>query len=258
MRKLLSIELNKLRNYRAFWILTGLYFFGLTLTLLSIQAILNTFSANPLTQFSFNSFPEVWHYLGYIGGFFHYILAVIVIILICSEFSYKTVRQNIINGMSRGEWMLGKFGLMAFFALCSTLVYVLSCLIVGLINSSPMELAMILDKAHFIIAFFVQTLGYLMLAMLTGMIVRNTGIAIGIFLIYSWIIERVITFKLPDEVQQFFPLNASNELIQFPFLNEMMGNARQVGPDWIALGISILWIGIFYYLGHLYLKKKDI
>lgn len=258
MKKLLSIELNKLRNFRAFWVLTGMYFIGLSATLLTIQGIINALTENPMTTFSFNSFPEVWHYLAWIGGFFHYILAVVVIILICSEFSYKTVRQNIITGMSRSEWMLGKFQLMVFFALCSTLVYFLCAMILGLTSSSPMEMGMMMDKAHFILSFFIQTLVYLMLAILVGMVVRNTGVAIGIFLIYSWIIEKVIVFKLPDSIQQFFPLEASNDMISLPFLNELTATARQGGPNWTATAISIAWIGIFYFLGHLYLKKKDL
>ena len=258
MKKLLTIELNKLRNFRAFWVLTGMYFIGLSATLLTIQGIITSFANNPMDFLSFDTFPEVWHYLGYIGGYFHYILAVIVIILICSEFNYKTVRQNIITGLSRTEWMLGKFHLMVFFALCSTLIYFLCTMAVGLINTEGTELGLMMSKAHFVFAFFIQTLVYLMLAILIGMIVRNTGIAIGIFMIYSWIIEKVIIWKLPDEIAQFFPLQASNDMIQWPFLNEILAMSRQDGPNWTAIVISIAWIGIFYFLGHLYLKKKDI
>ena len=43
MTRLLRIEFHKLRSYRAFWILLGLYLLSLALTLFSIQGIVNTF-----------------------------------------------------------------------------------------------------------------------------------------------------------------------------------------------------------------------
>lgn len=257
MIRLLSIELNKLRTYRAFWILSGLYFAGLAGCLLSIEGIMNSISHVKI--FSFTSFPDVWHAFTYIAGFFHYILAVIVIILICSEFNFKTVRQNIISGMSRGEWLAGKILLMAFFALASTLVVALCSLLLGLVSSSSFEMGMMMDKAHFILAYFVQTVGYLVFSILVGMLVRNTGIAIGIFSIYTWILEKVLVYYLPEDIGNFMPFEAFGNTIKLPFLDALpLGMPVQSGPDYLALSVSVFYIGLFSGLCYLFLTKRDL
>ncbi len=257
MIRLLSIELNKLRSYRAFWILSALYFAGLAGCLLTVEGIMNSLSNVKI--FSFTSFPGVWHYFAYIGGFFHYILAVIVIILICSEFNFKTVRQNVISGMSRGEWLAGKILLMMFFALASTIVVFLCSMIMGLTHSSSFEMEMMMDQAHFILAYFIQTVGYLVFSILVGMLIRNTGIAIGIFSIYTWIIEKVIVFYLPDEVGNFLPFEAFANTIKLPFLDALpLGMTAQTGPDYLALGVSVFYIGLFTGLCYLFLSKRDL
>jgi hypothetical protein len=186
-------------------------------------------------------------------------LAVIVIILICSEFNFKTVRQNVISGMSRGEWLAGKILLMMFFALASTIVVFLCSMIMGLTHSSSFEMEMMMDQAHFILAYFIQTVGYLVFSILVGMLIRNTGIAIGIFSIYTWIIEKVIVFYLPDEVGNFLPFEAFANTIKLPFLDALpLGMTAQTGPDYLALGVSVFYIGLFTGLCYLFLSKRDL
>jgi ABC-2 type transport system permease protein len=257
MKRLLSIELNKLRNYRAFWILSALYFLGVAGCLLSIQGIMNTLSR--VSLFSFNSFPDVWHYFTYIAGFFHYILAVIVIILICSEFNFKTVRQNIISGMSRAEWLVGKILLMFFFALASTMVVGLCCLMMGFSNSSASQIGIMMTKAHFILAYFIQLVGYLLFAMLLSMLIRNTGIVIGIYSIYTWILEKVLAYYLGDDIGQFLPFQAFGKMIRIPFLDAIpMGIPPQTGPDLLAISVSCFYVALFGGLCYWFLAKRDL
>ena len=259
MKRLISLEFNKLRGHRGFWILFSLYLATQLLTILTFQGILNTFfednapvGAGGMLNWDLNSFPDSWHYLTWLAGFFHYILAVLVIILICNEFNYRTVRQNIIDGMSRTEFLLGKFIMLLIFAGISTLLLLFSISVLGFIHTSDIEAGMILEKMPFILAFFLQLVGYLMVAFLIGMLVRKVGIAIGIFFIYAWFLEKVIVYYVPESIEPFFPMNAFNSMIEFPFLSAM----DPITP--LNVGVSIGYIFLFLGAAYLYLKRRDL
>ena len=54
------------------------------------------------------SFPGIWHNVTYVAGFFKFFLAILVAILVSGEYEYRTIRQNIIDGMSRLEFFKSK------------------------------------------------------------------------------------------------------------------------------------------------------
>ena len=53
-------------------------------------------------------FPDIWQNLTYISTYFQPILAIIVIISLTNEFSFKTIRQNIIDGFDRKDFLVSK------------------------------------------------------------------------------------------------------------------------------------------------------
>ena len=107
MLHLLQIDLKKLTSYRTFWVVCGLYFFTLGTTtasgmeflkwLVSMGASFGT-EIN-ITRIPFYHFPDVWQNITFVSGFFKAILAFMVVISITNEFTYRTVRQNIIDGL---------------------------------------------------------------------------------------------------------------------------------------------------------------
>lgn len=269
MIRLLQIELNKLRSFRAFWILTGMYFVALAGTLLSIQGVFNTLlndNVPPMMQaglrWDFYSLPDGWHYMTWVSSLFNYLLPTIVIILISSEFNYKTARQNIINGMGRAEWMAGKLVLMGFFALASTTVVVLCTLFMGLFNSDLSEGIDLFRQTGYVLGYFIQTSGYLILAMLLSIIIRHTGITIGIMTIYSLFLELVVEqicihqFGMPKDLRVLFPLRAFSNLVMNPFSELTSGPMPVVDPT--SLTVSLVYIGIFSGIGFWLLKKRDL
>jgi ABC-2 type transport system permease protein len=263
MIRLLQIELNKLRTYRAFWVLTILYFVGLAGTLLSIQGIFNAFLDENVPavmqngmRWDFYSLPDGWHYMSWIASLFNFLLPIVVVIIVSAEFSYKTVRQNVITGMSRAEWMTGKLILMAFLALVSTLVLFLITLMLGLTHSEFSDSVNLFSQVGYILGYFIQTTGYLLFAMLLSIIIRNTGVVIGIMMIYSLFLERVIYNFLPDGAQSFFPLRAFSDLVSLPF--EMLTDGGAAVLPLQATLVSLAYIGIFAGIGYWILKRRDL
>ncbi|MFM2377084.1 MAG: hypothetical protein RLZZ165_2181 [Bacteroidota bacterium] len=263
MIRLLSIELNKLRSYRAFWILTTLYFVGLAGTLMTIQGVFNTFlddNVPPVMRggfrWDFYGLPDGWHYMSWVASLFNYLLPMVVIIIVSSEFTYKTVRQNVINGLSRQEWMTGKLLLMGFFALASTLVLFLVALTFGLAHSDWKEGLGLFSQVGYVAGYFVQTCGYLILAMLLSIIIRNTGVTIGVMAIYSLFLELVIEFRFPEEFRGFFPLRAFSNLVLNPFSRTAIGGAGAF--DVQAWLVSLAYMGLFAGIGYWLLQKRDL
>lgn len=263
MIRLLQIELNKLRNYRAFWVLIGMYFVGLAGTLLSIQGVFNAFLDDNVPsamrggfRWDFYSLPEGWHYMSWIASLFNFLLPIVVVIIVSSEFSNKTIRQNIINGMSRGEWLTGKLLLMAFIALLSTLVLFMVTLVLGLFHSDLESFGDLFSKVGYVPGYFLQTTGYLVFAMLMSIIIRNTGVTIGILSIYSLFMERVIYMQFPDGAETYFPLRSFNNLVLAPFGSFADANAPVIAP--LDLVVSITYMCLFGGLAYLILKRRDL
>jgi ABC-2 type transport system permease protein len=267
MKRLLSIELNKLRKYRAFWILTGLYYTSVAITLLSVEGVLNGFFEDappgPMKMlggaWAVYNFPDSWHYLTYIASLFHHLLAIIVVITICAEFNYKTIRQNIINGMSRADWMAGKVLLLSSFALATTLMIFVIGMILGLIKGGYDGIGDIVAQMSFLAAYFIQLLGYLSLAMLFGILIRNTGIAIGVYMIYAGFGERILWYYLPDSVDRFLPM-ASFDYALPSLLMGKNNNPLMVQDylDPLPVVMSIVYIFLLIGLGYWLIKRKDL
>ena len=118
MKKLFHIELIKIRSNATFWVLAGLHAGIILLVLLSGKIFLRSVNIGeenlgnlvdpagiPLYQF-----PDIWHNFAYVAAYLKFILALYVIISITSEISYDTLRQNVMNGLSRTDFILSKLG----------------------------------------------------------------------------------------------------------------------------------------------------
>src|SRR5580704_1643184 len=108
MIRLLKIEWMKVKNYRTFWIL-------LLITIVSMPAF--NYTVYDLTNNSFPKvrgknilgspfgFPEVWQTVAWNSALLLLIPAVFVITLTTNEFTYRTHRQNIIDGWGRNQFI---------------------------------------------------------------------------------------------------------------------------------------------------------
>src|SRR6476620_9758796 len=128
MKRLLAIELQKIWKNRASRILTLTYF--LLLTFLSFIASIK-FDIGPIhirlaDQGIFN-FPYIWHFNTFIAAWLKIFLAVIIVSMMANEYSYGTLKQNLIDGMSKKEFVLSKVLAIVLFAAISTLlVFIIS------------------------------------------------------------------------------------------------------------------------------------
>jgi len=209
-------------------------------------------SLKPILQF-----PDVWQNLTYIAGYFKIILALIVISSVSNEFTNSTARQNIIDGMSRKQWLYSKLGLAKMLAFFSTLLIIFTGLSLGYTQGSEVEVAAIFERSDYIVAYFVQLLVYFIYALFLVSILKRTGLSVILLLVYDIILEPIISWSLPDQISTFLPMSTIDNLNTFPFTKYVdIGNQSVVSIEQLTWAVS--YGIIFGILSFLVLKKKDL
>jgi hypothetical protein len=271
MTSLLKVEWLKMRKYNAFWwvmIITAISYPGITLiSYSSYQSLTNQPSqASQLAKMALGnpfSFPEVWHTVGYLSSLFIFIPAVVVIMLITNEYTFKTHRQNIIDGWGRNQFISSKLIDVILITALITILFFFVSLVTG-INSQDRLIWKTWEQVYYVGLFALQTLAQLSIAFLIGFLVRKAFLALGIFLFYFLILENILVlwlkFKAHDE-GRFLPLEISDRLIPRPgfmqrFDKASYDKAISEIPSHIWMTIiltTLIWL-ICYYLN----RKRDL
>jgi len=264
MIQLLKIEWLKFRRYRAFWVLASAFVILFPLTFYFVahkymEAIsqrndeanmLNSIMGAPFV------FPKVWHSASWFGGLFIIILGMLFILLITNEVQYRTHRQNIIDGWSRTEFIVAKFYVMLCIVVLSTLWVFTSGLIVGLIQTPSTSTAGIFDNLHYIGYFALMALHYLMVAFMTAILIKRTGLSIIIYFVVVIIIDFILwaVFTIRDsQVGYYILMESSDSLVPNPFKPAMM-ERRKVSD--LSLLITTTSYILFFGWGLLTIFKK--
>ncbi|GMN07251.1 ABC transporter permease [Croceitalea sp. MTPC5] len=277
MVRLLQIEFIKLWNNRASKILITSYFVLLT-SIALIAAI--KFDIGPvkfhLAEIGIFNFPYIWHFNTFITAFFKLFLAIVIVSMMANEYSNKTIKQNLIDGLSKKEFILSKFLTVISFSLISTVFVFVVSLILGLFYSDYNELSIIFSDLEFVLAFFVKLMGFFSFCLFLGILVKRSAFALGFLFIWQvleGIIRGLIRWKLFDgetteTVMGFFPLQSMFNLIKEPItrLEAVQTVADQVGENitlnyhvhWYEVLIVLIWTAIFVYLSYALLKKRDL
>jgi ABC-2 type transport system permease protein len=267
MQKLLAIEWMKIRNYKTFWILSALFIisiFGINYFVYYIQQVSG--AGNKQVNFIIGApfeFPNVWHSVSYISGFLLFFPGLLIIISITNEFSYKTHRQNIIDGWSRSQFINVKIFLVFIIAIFSTLIVGLVSLIYGSMAGGSLSFA----KIEYLGYFFIQCFSYGMVALLLSVLIRRSGLAIGVFFLYSFIIENMLgglmnylltgPNKSVHGPGDFLPLNTTDNLIPFPFFRSIIKFSNEPSL-YVLLSLSAVYLALYYFFSTRKFLKADL
>ena len=223
------------------------------------------------------NFPYIWHFNTFIAAFFKIFLLLVIVSMISNEYSNKTLKQNLIDGLSKKEFILSKFYTVLTFALISTVFVFIVSMILGLIYSDYNEFSIVFSDLEFLVAFFVKLLGFFSMGLFLGMLIKRSAFAVGAMVI--WFIAENITYSLlkwkvfrdtdiADNIMQFAPIKAMWNLIDEPFsrLNAVKTLASQIGEDitsdygvhWYEIAIVLGWTFIFIYASYYLLKIRDL
>lgn len=278
MLRLLQIEYQKLRHSRAARVITITYFV-LFLFIALITSIEFNFSQVHirLADQGFFNFPYIWHFNTYIASWAKLFLAIVIVSMMSNEYSHRTLKQNLIDGLSKKEFIASKFITVAAFALLSAVFIGVLSLILGLSFSDYTEFSIVTMDLEYLVAYFIKLLGFFSFCLFLGILVKRSAFALG-FLFIWFIIEKIayaiLKFKIfkdsniADHISQFFPLESMSNLIEEPFsrLNFVKSAANQLGSEiqndyavyWYECLIVLGWTAVFVYLSYFLLRKRDL
>jgi hypothetical protein len=191
----------------------------------------------------------------------------VIIILITNEFTYKTIRQNVINGLGKAEFITSKLLLILVISVVMTVFVTIGTLVLGISNTSDLTMAMVLEKIMFVPGFFITMITFLVYALFFGFLLRNTGLSIALFTLYVFIVEPIVYYFLKspvvfeNNISPYLPVNSVLRVTEYPsiqVLKNIMGINLQneVSPVacLIALGYAAVMVGIVYFV----LAKRDL
>lgn len=236
---LVRTEWLKIRKYPTFWWMMGII--SLSYPGMNYMIYKNVYKdqldserAGPILRMIANpfTFPEAWHTVAYISSWFIFIPALAVIMFITNEFTYKTHRQNIIDGWSRKQFTLAKMADVAIVSLLATVAFAITAIIIGSVNGGGDMGA----QTKYIPLFFLQTFSQLSLAFVVALLIRKAIIAMGVFLFYFFLENFLGAYGRSqwNDVTRFLPLEISDRIIPWPRLfvrkeadwNEIMHQAN--------------------------------
>lgn len=274
MLRLLNLELQKLLLNRTSKILIFVSFVlpFFVILLSSIKFNVFGFFTLELGELGIFNFPIIWHLTTFFASQFKFFFAIVVVSMIGNEYSNKTIKQNLIDGLSKKEFILSKFYTIVFFSLVSTVLISFISLCIGLYYSSYTEISIIFSEVEFIMAYFVKLAAFFSLCLFFGMLVKRSAFALAfLFILYilEWILFGLMAWKLDttiaEKVQNFFPLKSMYKLIDQPFQRiamtkfpDKMDLAYDYGVHWHEFAIVIAWTALFVLLSYRLLKKRDL
>jgi ABC-type transport system involved in multi-copper enzyme maturation permease subunit len=223
------------------------------------------------------NFPFIWHFNTYIAAILKFFLAIVIVSMMANEYSYGTLKQNLIDGMSKKEFVLSKFLTVILFAFASTLFIFIMSLILGYSFSSYTEFGIVFSDLEYLVAYFVKLVGFFSFCLFLGVLVKRSAFAIGFLFVWNiieGITKGVLTFKVfpkndtSSQIMQFFPLESMSNLIVEPFsrlsiiknIQTAIGanNIKDYGVHFSSILIVFAWTGIFLYFSYVIIKKRDL
>jgi|TARA_A200000159_G_scaffold164900_1_gene197186 ABC-type transport system involved in multi-copper enzyme maturation permease subunit len=278
--RLLGIELYKIWHNKTSRVLM----FGYFLLIFSI-AILSTINVefgpikfNLAEQGIFN-FPYIWHFNTFIIALLKIFFAIVIVAMIGNEYSYKTIKQNLIDGMSKGEFLKSKVYTIAAFVGISTLLVFFISLILGGIYSDYNEFQIIFSELEYLLAYAVKLFGFFSFCLFLAILIKRSAFALGFLALWQvfegiayglmrWRLSDLIPQLSAEQVIKFFPLQSIGNLITEPFtrLSAIQNIADQLGEgftkdygvSFLNITVVLVWSTLFIWGSYSLLKGRDL
>jgi len=265
---LLQLEWKKLYKLTAFRIFMAFYLVLLPAILLTGKQI-KELPPPILTNEVFFIFPTVWEYLGYLGNWLcFFFFGFLAIIMVTTEYSNKTMRQNIITGLSRRQYFLSKAYFIIVISLLATLYYALCALVIGYFNTETIYWHKVWQNADYIPRYFLMCLGYMTFGLFLGFLLKRTGIAIFLYLAYIMFVELILRWGVHFQIfkhrsMHFYPMNAVEDLMPAPFTEVAEEFVSNQGFSFFlkpeeAVITTIVYTCLFLWLSYRLIRRSNL
>lgn len=221
------------------------------------------------------AWPEILGEPIEIASFF---AAILLILLVASEFSWRTARQNVIDGLSKEQWFWGKTLFLPIVAVAFMLAVVV---LGGGFALAGTDLAALerplIESIHGAVigGGLLRLVGYGSLALAAAMAIRSTGAAMGVWFLYVALGEPVLLplalrrLELVEWIR-YLPVNVFNATSNYLQWDPVaFGDAIQRAIDrgaappqiWETGSLLVVaggWIGFFLIGSFLWFRGRDL
>jgi ABC-type transport system involved in multi-copper enzyme maturation permease subunit len=182
-----------------------------------------------------------------------YFPGMLMIMLTSNEFTFRTHRQNIIDGLSRQQFISVKLFLVVLLSVLITFINFITAYTFGSISAGSFSTKGI----EYLGYIFLQSLAYIFFALMLAVLFRRSGLAIIIFILYGiifeWLISGLLTFQLKLAPYSYLlPLQTSDVLIPIPF------GKKVFYPDTPSTGVLIAGIAVYISVYLYFTRKKFV
>ncbi|ARN70754.1 ABC transporter permease [Nonlabens tegetincola] len=281
MLRLLDIEFHKFKHSKSSKVLTIIYLTIIVVLMLTgIIPITINGEKYALSDLGLFNFPLVWHLSTYFASFLKVFIAIVIVSLTASEYSNRTLKQNLIDGLSKKELLLSKVYFTIVLAITATVIVFLASLILGLIYSDFDEPSIIFSQMGYLGGFFLAHLVFFTFCLFAGILVKRGAFALGLVFVY-YIFESIINavakgldtyydWNIYDGyLVHILPLNAMSNLIKQPFTKiDLVKSTTSQIPiegleftydiEWLDVISVLIWSGLFVYWSFALLKRRDL
>lgn len=290
MLNLLKLEYYKFKNNAAIQFLLILFVILFPFLILAGKELFVNVPPPLPSSAVFYEFPTVWEYQGYVGSWLiFFFLGFVAITMVTSEITYKTLRQNIISGLTRKEYFAGKVITILAISIIATVMYTITCVIIGLFHTPGADLALIFDNNWSSLKFFLMSFGYLSFGLMIGFVVRKSGLSTFLYLAYIMFLEPIIKWAIFgflnwDIIQgavesgvedqtislynfvNYLPMNLLEDLHPLPLLklpDTFMNDFDEIDYDVLlsqeaAMTGAVLYSCLFIFIAYRSFIKRDI
>lgn len=267
MLRLLQIEWMKVKNYRTFWILLAICIVCMPAFNYVVYDLTNNSFPKVQGKSIFGSpfgFPYVWETVSWNSSLLLLIPAVLIITLTTNEFTYKTHRQNVIDGWSRSQFINVKLVEVFLLSLLLTLVVALTSLFFGYVLNPVPAGVNVFSNSVAIWYFFIEMLSYSMIAFVLSMFIKRAGLTMGAFFIYL-IIEQFVVALLREKFKiqnvNYLPEEVTDMLILNPYVGRFFSKERLATyqnhvPSYMI--VSFIYLFLYSFLSSWRFRKKDL
>lgn len=298
--KIINIEYLKLKGNTSFKVFTLFFIVFLPIIIFTIPLLMKDGffgeSTYPLLP---RSFETTWYFTAYVASWFSmFLLSFILIFHVTNEYTYKTVRQNILDGYSRYDFLKSKLYMMFFIAIVAT-VYVfivgfsagfyfqtfevqagLSINPLDIMNpesiENPMELMTGMDEVEdvsldfgsftdgigSVLSYFVQVLGYLTFAVFIGFLLKRGATSVIVFFslfIVEFIAGAYLSYQELPWISENLPLATFSAVLPNPGLTEIVMGLETVETlDTTKVLVSLAYIVLFLFLTKVIFFRRDV
>ena len=225
--------------------------------------------------------PDIWaSVFGDDSATLFLFAAITLVLLTATEFSWRTARQNVIDGLSKSQWFWGKTLLLPIVGLAFVAAHVLIPGVLALIRtdmgaaaSSLVPLSVFQATGGLVLAF----LSVGAFAFFLSLAIRKTGAALAVWFLWLGAIEfgmlpPLVQRFLPDysERLEYLPWRNVFPLLEFrnydaPTFERMVAAAEAAGrstPEAVDLGshviMATLWTVLFIGSAFIWFRRRDL